>query len=90
MVAILLNFGAAVNKLCIQGGTALHEAVANNNVEICEMLIKAGAKINIVNKYGVLPLFLAAASGHMNTLRFLLKNGTIPSVICQTVQLKLR
>lgn len=83
MVAILLNKGAMVNKLCIQGWTALHETVCLNNLEIAEMLLKAGAKVNIVNIYGITPLFVAAQSGHLDSLRFLLKNGTIPSGIEQ-------
>lgn len=77
IVAILLNRGAQVNKLCIQGWTALHETVCHNNMEIAEMLIKAGAKVNMVNIYGITPLFVAAQSGHVDALRLLLKNGTI-------------
>ncbi|XP_044025681.1 ankyrin repeat and SOCS box protein 2 isoform X2 [Siniperca chuatsi] len=75
MVAALLNHGAAVNTHCIQGWTALQEAVCRNNVEICEMLLKAGAKHNLTNMYGISPLFTAAQSGQLATLRFLLKHG---------------
>ena len=32
------------------GDTPLHEAVVNNNVEVAQVLISAGAKINIPNK----------------------------------------
>lgn len=76
MVAMLLNHGAAVNTHCIQGWTALQEAVYRNNVEICEMLLKAGAKHNLPNMYGITPLFTAAQSGQLAALRFLLKHGT--------------
>lgn len=75
IVAMLLNHGATVNKSCIQGWTALHEAVCRNHVEICEMLVKAGAKISTPNIYGITPIFVAAQSGKIDTLRFLLKNG---------------
>ncbi|XP_045897844.1 ankyrin repeat and SOCS box protein 2-like, partial [Micropterus dolomieu] len=75
MVAALLNHGAEVNTHCIQGWTALQEAVCRNNVEICEMLLKAGAKHNLTNMYGIAPLFTAAQSGQVATLRFLLKHG---------------
>lgn len=74
-MAVLLNHGVAVNTRCIQGWTALQEAVVRNNVEICEMLLKAGAKHNIANMYGITPLFTAAQSGQLATLRFLLKHG---------------
>jgi len=74
-VALLLDFGARVNKQCIQGWTALHEAVSRNNVEICEMLVKAGAKLSATNIYGISPLFVAAQSGHVQALTFLINNG---------------
>ncbi|KAG7272603.1 hypothetical protein CRUP_033112, partial [Coryphaenoides rupestris] len=45
IVALLLNHGTSVNTHCIQGWTALQEAVCRNNVEICEMLVKAGARL---------------------------------------------
>ncbi len=77
MVAMLLNFGASVNKSCHQGWTALHESVCRNNVEICEMLMKAGAKVSIPNIYGLTPIFVAAQSGKVDALRLLLKNGNI-------------
>ncbi len=76
MVATLLNHGVAVNAHCIQGWTALQEAVCRNNIEICEMLLKAGAKHNLTNIYGISPLFTAAQSGQLAALRFLLKHGT--------------
>lgn len=77
MVAMLLNYGASVNKNCIQGWTALHESVCRNNVEICEMLVKAGAKVNMPNMYGITPIFVAAQSGKVDALRMLLKHGNI-------------
>lgn len=80
MVAELLNHGAAVNTHCHQGWTALQEAVCQNNVEICEMLLRAGAKHNLSNKYGITPLFTAAQSGQLAPLRLLLKHGTLLSM----------
>lgn len=76
MVATLLNHGVAVNTHCIQGWTALQEAVCRNNIEICEMLLKAGAKHNLSNMYGISPLFTAAQSGQLAALRYLLRHGT--------------
>jgi ankyrin repeat protein len=75
MVAMLLGFGAGVNKHCIQGWTALHEAVIRNNMEICVLLMKAGAKLSPVNMYGITPLFAAAQTGHAEVLNFLITNG---------------
>lgn len=75
-MAVLLNHGVAVNTHCIQGWTPLQEAVYENNVEICEMLMKAGAKHNLTNTYGISPLFTAAQAGQLATLRLLVKHGT--------------
>lgn len=75
MVALLLNHGAAVNTHCVLGWTALQEAVCRNNIEICEMLVRAGAKLSLANNYGIMPLFTAAQSGQLEALRFLLKHG---------------
>ena len=77
MVALLLNHGAPVNVHCIQGWTPLQEAVCRNNVEICEMLVQAGARLTPANVYGISPLFTAAQSGQVATLRFLIKHGTL-------------
>ncbi|XP_078131133.1 ankyrin repeat and SOCS box protein 2-like [Sander vitreus] len=76
MVAALLNHGALVNTSCTpQGCTALHEAACRNNVEICDMLLKAGAKLELTDIYGISALFNAAQSGQPATLRFLLTHG---------------
>lgn len=76
IVAVLLNHGVAVNTRCIQGWTALQETVVRSNLEICDMLLKAGAKLNLRNMYGITPLFTAAQNGQMAALHFLIKHGT--------------
>lgn len=75
MVELILQFGGGVNKICIQGWTALHEAVCRNNMQICEMLVEAGAKVGTPNMYGITPLFVAAQGGRVEALRFLIKSG---------------
>lgn len=77
LVAALLNHGAAVNTHCLLGWTALQEAMCRDNVEIGEMLLKAGAKLNLTNVYGISPLFTAAQSGQLAALRFLIKHGEL-------------
>src|SRR5215510_1970134 len=44
------------------GTTALHWAVRSNDLTLVDRLIKAGAKANAENRYGVTPLFLACQS----------------------------
>lgn len=76
MVSLILSYGATVNQRCGQGWTALHEAVARSNTEICEMLIRAGASINPPNTYSIAPLIVAAQRGQMRALCYLIGKGT--------------
>lgn len=75
VAAALLQWGAAVNTACALGWTALQEAVCRDNVELCELLLGGGAKLHLVNVYGIAPLFTAAQSGQLAALRLLLKHG---------------
>lgn len=76
-VRLLLSYGATVNQRCAQGWTALHEAVASNNTEICEMLIRAGASINPPNTYSIAPLTVAAQRGQIRAVCHLIDKGTV-------------
>lgn len=75
MVELLLNYSAGVNRACARGWTPLHEAVCRNSVEICEMLLGAGANINQTNHYSITPFFLAAQTGCQEVLALLINNG---------------
>ncbi len=62
IVNALLQAGADVNiRNKLSGGTALMEAVANQNVEIVNALIKAGANVNAVTLYGGETVLMTAA-----------------------------
>lgn len=76
MVNLLLSYGADVKRRCTQGWTALHEAVSRNNIEICELLIKAGALINSPNTDSITPLIIAARQGQTAALRYLIRKGS--------------
>ncbi|XP_066533673.1 ankyrin repeat and SOCS box protein 2-like [Hoplias malabaricus] len=76
LVALLIRFGATTTtKSCIQGGTPLHEAVRHKNVQICKMLLQAGAKLTARNIYGIDPLFTAAQCGAAEVLNLLIMKG---------------
>uniref|UniRef100_A0A670YHW5 Ankyrin repeat and SOCS box containing 2 n=1 Tax=Pseudonaja textilis TaxID=8673 RepID=A0A670YHW5_PSETE len=75
MARVLLQYNADVNHRCNRGWTALHEAVARNDLEIIELLLQGGAKVESTNCYGITSLFVAAESGHLEALRFLAKCG---------------
>lgn len=74
-MAVLLNRGVQVNVASLHGWTPLQEAVCRNNTEICEMLLRAGAKYTLTDRYGISPMFTAAQSGQLAALRLLLKHG---------------
>ncbi len=56
---ILLNFGADPNAINNKGFTAIDEAIQNKNLEILQLLIESGAKVNVADKNMDSPLMLA-------------------------------
>ena len=50
-----------VNATQPDGTTALHWAVRQDDLETAQMLISAGARVTAATRYGVTPLYLAAA-----------------------------
>jgi len=57
------------------GTTALHRAVSVDDVAAAETLVRRGADVNAVNRYGVTPLSLAAAAGDGRLIDLLLRAG---------------
>ena len=58
---------------CVSGLTPLHLAVKLNRVGLVEMLIAAGANVNVADgKSGHTPLHLAAESGQLDVVELLL------------------
>jgi ankyrin repeat protein len=57
------------------GTTALHRAVGVNDAQKSEALIRAGADVNAVNRYGVTALSLAAGNGNAALLESLFESG---------------
>lgn len=72
---LLLRFGASPTRACVQGGTPLHEAVRNKKLDICKMLIHAGAKQWARNVYGIDALFTAAQCNAVKELNYLICKG---------------
>lgn len=72
---LLVQYNADTNHRCNRGWTALHEAVSRNDLEIIDILVKGGAKIESANAYGITSLFVAAESGQLEALRYLAKCG---------------
>jgi ankyrin repeat protein len=66
---------AEVNAREVDGTTALHWAVRANDLETAQLLLAAGARAEVANRYGVTPLWLAAANGSAVLVEALLKAG---------------
>src|SRR5215210_1149441 len=52
--------GADANTPSVDGTTPLHWAVHNDNLDLVERLVDAGANVNASNTYGATPLTEAA------------------------------
>ena len=77
----LENPALDMNKLDMDLNTALHKAIQVRDLEAVKLLHAAGADLEIVDRFGQTPLFLALRSrhmygrGYMGIMEFLLKNG---------------
>lgn len=91
-VQSLLKQNADVNGAQGDGTTALHWATYRDDVEMAQMLIKAGANLNVKTRIGEMtPLFMAAKNGSAVMIELLLKaessakvsnsNGTTPLML---------
>jgi ankyrin repeat protein len=70
---------ADVNASQIDGSTALHWAVERDDVEMADLLLRAGARVSARTREGVMPLQLAAINGSAPMLDRLLKAGADPN-----------
>jgi ankyrin repeat protein len=75
LIRALLAKGADVNAAQVDGMTALHWAVYNDDAETAGLLVRSRANVNATNRYGVPPLFLACTNGNANLVRLLLDAG---------------
>jgi uncharacterized protein len=75
LVRKLLSGGADVNAPQVDGMTALHWAVFNDDAATAGLLVRSRANVNATNRYGVAPLFLAATNGNANVVKLLLDGG---------------
>ena len=73
-VRALIQKKADVNAAQDDGATALHWAVYRDNVEVVDMLLRAGAK-PAANREGMTPLAMAALYGNPQIVDRLLKSG---------------
>ena len=70
---------ADVNATQIDGSSALHWAVERDDVEMTDLLLRAGARVGARTREGVTPLQLAAVNGSAPLIDRLLKAGADPN-----------
>ena len=75
LVRTLLAAGADVNAAQVDGMTALHWAVYNDDADTAALLVRSRANVNAANRYGVPPLSLACTNGNANLVKLLLDAG---------------
>ena len=74
-VRTLIAEGADVNVGAVDGTTALHWAVHQDDTDLAALLIGAGADVTAVNRYDVAPLALACTNGSVAMIARLLAAG---------------
>ena len=70
---------ADVNLPQVDGTTALHWAVDRDDLEMADLLLRAGARVTERSREGVMPLQLAAINGSAPMIDRLLKAGADPN-----------
>jgi ankyrin repeat protein len=83
-VRALIEQHADVNAPQADGATALHWAAHWDELELADLVIKAGARVNAANDYGVTPLVLACTNGSAAMVAKLLKAGANPNLALQS------
>ena len=74
----LLKNNATVDLKHIK--TAWTCSIMNCQWETSKVLLKEGADPNTKAVHGINPIYDAASAGDLDTVKFLLKSGTIPSI----------
>ena len=74
-VRTLIQQRTDVNSPETDGTTALHWAARRDALDAADLLIRAGANVKAVNRYGVTPLALACLNGNAAMIDRLLKAG---------------
>jgi ankyrin repeat protein len=78
-IRALLKQRVTVNIPQADGMTALHWATYQDDLELAQLLVRAGAHVKAANRYGVTPLSLACTNGNGAMVEMLLKAGADPN-----------
>ena len=71
----LENPALDLNKLDMDGNTALHKAIQLRDLEAVKLLHAAGVDLEIADRFGQTALLLGPYYGHIGIMKFLIRNG---------------
>ncbi|XP_067133001.1 protein phosphatase 1 regulatory subunit 12B-like isoform X2 [Centruroides vittatus] len=74
----LLDGGADVDTVNVDGLTALHQACIDNNLDMVEFLVEEGANVDKQDNEGWTPLHAAVSCGSVAITEYLLQKGANP------------
>src|SRR5262245_64603037 len=69
------SFAQTANAQAASGATTLHRAVERDAAVEVARLIRTGANVNVVNRYGAAPIAVACARGNAEIIELLLQAG---------------
>ena len=72
---LLLDHGANLEALTVEGNTPLYLACAQDSVDVVELLLDRGANIGAVGEFGFTPIHLACTRKTVDVLELLLDSG---------------
>ena len=75
VIAVLLDNGANVNQVAVDGWSPIHFAVHNGHDAAVAVLLDKGANINHLNNDGYSPVYRAAKNGHETVVVVLIDRG---------------
>src|SRR5437667_10986008 len=78
-VRTLVQQKVDVNTPGKDGTPALHWVIRVDDLEIAQLLIRAGADVKYIDRYGVTPLYLACTNGNAAMISLLLDAGADPN-----------
>lgn len=77
-VQCLLNKGADINTANVDGLTALHQAVIDENLEMVQFLLSNGADVDAQDNEGWTPLMAGISCNFLDIVRYLLSKNADP------------